>query len=59
MPLTKVPGHDACDSSEHVTVTPVVAVIFATGPVTVVENFDAIVRQVAYAENVFNLLDFR
>lgn len=38
IPLTREPGHETDPSCEHVTVTPVVVVIFATGPVIVVAN---------------------
>lgn len=41
------PGHATPVNEEHVTLTPVVAVIFVTGPLdTVVENFEASARQV-------------
>ncbi len=49
-PLVVVPGHEVLDNSEHVTSTPVVADMLDTGPVTVVENFDATDRHWRYAK---------
>ncbi len=51
-PLTVVPGHEVPDNSEHVTVTPVVAVMLVTGPVIVVANFDATDRHCRYAKKI-------
>jgi hypothetical protein len=56
-PLTMVPGHEYWLNCEHDTVTPVVAVILATGPFEdVVENLDATVRHFEYAENIIHSL---
>ena len=49
-PLIIEPGQLVLVNCEHVTVTPVVAVMFATGPLeTVVANFAAMVWHVLYA----------
>jgi hypothetical protein len=59
-PLIMEPGHEVLASSEHVTLTPVVAVILATGPFeTVVANFDATERHCRYAKNMIHLLDMK
>jgi len=58
IPLTMEPGHALPVNSEHVTMTPVVAVILVTGPFeTVVANFDATERHFKYAKNINHPLD--
>ncbi len=58
IPLTVEPGHEVPVNSEHVTRTPVVAVILATGPFeTVVANFDATERHFKYSKNINHRLD--